>query len=75
MGLSSRHQQGAVRLGGKQISKEKEGAPLRKIVATLRHGTDLFDRNYVELECGHTTSSNATYRARCADCKKAASAA
>ena len=68
--LGERHAHGDVRLGGDMISDAKRGAPLRKIVGIIRHGEGMFDRDRVELECGHETSSNATYRARCAACKK-----
>lgn len=44
--------------------------PLKKIAVRLRISTDLFDQDYVELECGHMTHSNGIYRARCPYCTK-----
>jgi len=58
---------------GKGIGGYKEhgkgSAPLRKIVEIISHGAGLFDADRVLLECGHTTKSNGTYRARCLECK------
>ncbi|HEV8513902.1 MAG TPA: hypothetical protein VGQ59_11525 [Cyclobacteriaceae bacterium] len=49
----------------------KSDAPLRKIVQIIHVSTlGLFGRDQVLLECGHKAFSNATFRARCAECKR-----
>lgn len=45
--------------------------PLRKVVKRMRHGKDIYDRDIVELECGHTALvAIGAKRGRCAECKK-----
>ncbi len=53
------------RTGG---SHDQRKGPLRRIVAVIRHGDNLFDRNRVRLECGHETLSNGQVKARCEKC-------
>ncbi len=65
--ISERH----MRSGGslnRNPARQRKG-PLRKIVATLRPSTGLFDPAYVELECGHKVHSDGVYRARCDECQ------
>lgn len=46
--------------------------PLRLIVATLRFGDGMFDRSWVEFECGHEGSATiGARRGRCTKCKAA----
>lgn len=47
----------------------KDGAPLRRVVVLLEHGS-LFVPDRVRLECGHEASSWGGARARCARCKR-----
>lgn len=56
-------------IGGMRGKKHK--GPLRKIIRVLRPGSGMFDRDKVELECGHESSS-ATIGARRARCKECA---
>jgi hypothetical protein len=45
--------------------------PLRKVVQVLRNGTGMFDRDYVEFECGHTGHCTVgARRGRCKKCKE-----
>lgn len=48
---------------------ERRTAPLRKIVQVLIVGDGWMSRDKVKLECGHEVYSNATYKARCLQCK------
>jgi len=50
-------------------SPNQRRSPLRKIVQVLSvYKNSIFDRNLVLLECGHKTTSNGIYRARCWKC-------
>jgi hypothetical protein len=53
--------------------KNKANSIMRKIVETIRITDNYpFGKNKVLLECGHTTLSNALYKARCTKCKEEA---
>lgn len=59
------------RIAGKRTGggRRKRG-PLRVIVAVLRHGRDLFDVDWVQLECGHIEwATMGARRAVCTQCK------
>jgi hypothetical protein len=56
-------------IGSYNKSSPKHGAPLRRIVRVVLPAEGMFDRNLVELECGHQTRSNGMHRARCQHCK------
>jgi hypothetical protein len=45
--------------------------PLRRIVSVIRHADSIYEKQTVELSCGHVArcSSRAIYRARCGKCK------
>lgn len=60
---------------GAPMSAEMRRAPLRKIVAVLRHRDGLFDHDWVALECGHEGRAHGEYRARCLHCLRVQEAA
>jgi len=66
--ISERHMRRGGSIGGCKgmIFKDK---PLRKIEYVIRYAESIFDRDYVMLECGHTTRAAGKYRARCAKCR------
>ena len=53
---------------GKPISEAKRRAPLRKIVRVIRYRDNMFDSDFVELECGHRVRAYGDLRARCTQC-------
>lgn len=67
--ITDRNRRAGKGFGGYK-EKGKGTAPLRKIVQVLRSASSMFDQDKVLLECGHTTKSNGTHRARCLQCKK-----
>lgn len=57
-------------LGKTQFKQtERRTAPLRKIIQVIRVGDGWMNLDKVKLECGHQVRSNATYQARCLQCK------
>lgn len=53
---------------GRPISQEKRMAPLRRIVAVIRHRRGMFEADRVVLECGHEADAWGDLRARCVAC-------
>lgn len=53
---------------GAPMAPEKRTAPLRRIVAVVRHRSGMFDADRVVLECGHEGDAWGTIRARCVRC-------
>lgn len=64
--ITKRHQQTGVNL--RKSPEQQRKGPLRKIVGLVKAGDGLFDRDLVELECGHRVRSDGIYRARCDKC-------
>ncbi len=70
--ISKRKMETGHGIGSYNKNSPKHGAPLRKIVEVLRVTSNMFEQDYVILECGHKTHSNGAFRARCVECKKLA---
>lgn len=48
----------------------KHKGPLRKVTRVLKHSTNLFESDFVEMECGHQGRGYGGARARCRECGK-----
>jgi hypothetical protein len=69
--ISNRHMRQGGSIGGRRKGRKypKDGAPLRKVVATIVHYGNIFQPDRVMLECGHEADSWGGARARCPACK------
>ncbi len=69
--ISDRKMKTGSGIGGRRSGRvyPKDGAPLRKVVATLHRGGSMFASDWVRLECGHETHSWGGVRARCPECR------
>ena len=67
--IYDRHKKRGGSLNGSP-ERQRKGPP-RRIVATLRHSTGIFDPALVDLECGHRTHSHGAFKARCVECARA----
>lgn len=65
--ISERHMRRGGSIGGRT---GKHKGPLRKVIRVLRHSTNMFESDFVELECGHTGRGYGGVRARCRKCGK-----
>ena len=70
--ISDRHMRQGGSIGGriKGRAYPKDGAPLRRVVRTVRRSGTIFGPDHVELECGHDGYSWGGVRARCPECKR-----
>jgi hypothetical protein len=55
-------------IGSGSAAKNANKGPLRKIVGLVRHSSNMFEADVVNLECGHTGRSWGGIRARCRTC-------
>ena len=67
--ISKRAYEGNPIGGTKGMSMTAKG-PLRKIVRVIHSAMSLFERDWVELECGHEGPSTGQYKARCRECRE-----
>lgn len=67
--ISQRNMRSGGSIGPGGLKAHKKGAPLRRIVATVRSSESIFQPARVELECGHEAESWGGVRARCVACK------
>lgn len=70
--ISDRHMKQGGSIGPGGLGESKKGAPLRKIVGTIRPQESIFQKARVVFECGHEGDSWGGVRGRCVKCKELA---